>query len=47
MNHKTLPHNHGNMTEEFIAELPKEHTFEAVSELMKMMSDGKRVQISG
>ena len=45
MNHKTLPHNHGNMTEEFIAELPKEHTFEAVSELMKMMSDGKRVQI--
>ena len=45
MNHKTLPHNHGNMTEEFIMELPKEQTFEVVAELMKMMSDGKRVQI--
>ncbi len=40
-----LPHDHGHHSEELRLDMPKAETFEAVSDLMKMMSDGKRVQI--
>ena len=45
MNHKILPHDHGHVSKKLQFGMPKPHTFEAVSDLFKMMSDGKRVQI--
>ncbi len=45
MDYNPLPHNHGHLSEELRLEMPKPETFETVSELMKMMSDGKRIQI--
>lgn len=45
MEYKALPHNHGHLTKKVQLELPKADTFEIVSELMKMMGDGKRIQI--
>ena len=45
MEYKPLPHDHGHLSLEFQAEIPKTDTFETVSDLMKMMSDGRRIQI--
>lgn len=45
MEYKALPHDHGHLSMKVQFELPKADTFETVSELMKMMSDGKRIQI--
>lgn len=45
MNFNPLPHDHGHLSGELRLEMPKSETFETVSELMKMMSDGKRIQI--
>lgn len=40
-----LPHDHGHLSKELRLDMPHSETFETVSDLMKMMSDGKRVQI--
>jgi len=40
-----LPHDHGHLSGELRLDMPKSDTFETVSNLMKMMSDGKRIQI--
>ncbi len=40
-----LPHDHGRISKGLQLEMPKSETFETVSELLKMMSDGKRIQI--
>ncbi|MCI8962330.1 MAG: metalloregulator ArsR/SmtB family transcription factor [Eubacterium sp.] len=40
-----LPHDHGNLTDHLQAEIPKEETFEMVSDILKMMSNSKRIQI--
>ena len=45
MEFNPLPHDHGHLSGELRLEMPKPETFETVSELMKMMSDGKRIQI--
>ena len=45
MEYKSLPHNHGHLPLELQLEITKADTFETVSDLMKMMSDGKRIQI--
>ena len=45
MEFNPLPHDHGHLSGELRLEMPKTKTFETVSELMKMMSDGKRIQI--
>lgn len=45
MSLKPLPHDHGKPSAELRLEMPKSDTFETVSDLMKMMSDGKRIQI--
>ena len=45
MDFNPLPHDHGHLSGEILLEMPKAETFETVSELMKMMSDSKRIQI--
>ena len=45
MEFSPLPHDHGQLSKKLRLEMPQQATFETVSELMKMMSDGKRVQI--
>lgn len=40
-----LPHDHGQLSRELQLEMPNAQTFDAVSELLKLMSDSKRVQI--
>ena len=45
MEYKALPHDHGHLSMKVQLEIPRADTFETVSELMKMMSDGKRIQI--
>ena len=45
MEYKSLPHDHGHLSLELQLEMPKSNTFEIVSDLLKMMSDGKRIQI--
>ena len=40
-----LPHDHGHLSKELQAATPKLYTFEVVSDLFKMMSDAKRIQI--
>ena len=45
MDFNPLPHDHGHLSGELRLEIPKSETFETVSDLMKMMSDGKRIQI--
>lgn len=42
---KTLPHNHGRLPEHLVNEMPRPETFETVSDLLKLMSDSKRIQI--
>lgn len=45
MLNKDLPHNHGHLSEKFRMQMPKSDIFENVSELLKLMSDGKRAYI--
>ena len=45
MEYKSLPHDHGHVSIKVQLEMPMAKTFETVSDLMKMMSDGKRIQI--
>ena len=42
---KPLPHNHGHLSEHLQAEMPSSQTFNTVSDILKLMSDGKRIQI--
>jgi len=45
MGFEPLPHDHGHIWGELRLEMPRSDTFETVSELMKMMSDTRRIQI--
>lgn len=45
MEHKTLPHDHGHRLEGLQTDMPREATFSIVSDLFKLMSDSKRIQI--
>ena len=45
MHAKTLPHDHGHLPKGLQTEMPQAHTFEILSDLFKMMSDSKRIQI--
>lgn len=45
MDFSPLPHDHGHLSGELRLEMPKTETFEIISDLMKMMSDEKRIQI--
>jgi len=45
MNWNPLPHNHGCDADRLRTEMPKAEIFERVSDLMKLMSDAKRIQI--
>lgn len=45
MNNKPLPHNHGHLPRGLQLEMPKDQTFETLSDIFKMMSDSKRIQI--
>ncbi len=45
MEFNPLPHDHGHLSGKLRLEMPKGEIFETVSELLKMMSDGKRIQI--
>lgn len=40
---KSLPHDHGNRSQSLLADMP--NSFDIVSDLFKMMSDNKRIQI--
>lgn len=40
-----LPHDHGHLSDQLLAEMPKGETFDMVSEMLKLMSDSKRIQI--
>ncbi len=42
---KKLPHDHGNLSLHLQAEIPSGDTFGNVAEILKLMSDGKRIQI--
>ena len=44
MNIKNLPHDHGHISQELRASMPNEDTFDALSELFKLMSDGGRAR---
>lgn len=41
----TLPHDHGHLSRHLQLEMPRPETFDTVSELLKIMSDSKRIQI--
>lgn len=45
MDFSPLPHDHGHLSGELRLEMPKTETFEIISDLMKLMSDAKRIQI--
>ena len=45
MEYKALPHDHGHLSMKVRLDIPRTDTFDVASELMKMMSDGKRMQI--
>lgn len=42
---KSLPHDHGHCSLHLQQEMPKPETFDTVSDLLKIMSDSKRIQI--
>lgn len=42
---KSLPHDHGHLSDHLQTAMPKAETFEMVSDLLKMMSDSKRIEI--
>ena len=41
----TLPHDHGPHSHHLQTEMPRPETFDTVADLMKIMSDSKRIQI--
>lgn len=43
MEHKALPHDHGHNSQSLLADMP--NSYEPVSDIFKMMSDNKRIQI--
>lgn len=45
MDYPQLPHDHGHLSGGLQVEMPKEQTFETVSDIFKMMGDSKRIQI--
>ena len=45
MNIKNLPHDHGHISQELRASMPNEATFDALSELFRLMSDGGRARM--
>lgn len=45
MNNNVLPHKHGDNSKEIRLKMPEDSTFCTVSEILKMMSDNKRIQI--
>lgn len=45
MKYSTLPHDHGKLDRELILDMPNLQTFEMVADIMKMMSDSKRIWI--
>ena len=45
MDNGALPHNHGCLPKGLRISMPKGETFEIVSEVFKMMSDGTRIQV--
>lgn len=45
METKTLPHNHGNLPDILQHEMPSGQAFDTVSDIFKVLSDSKRVQI--
>ena len=40
-----LPHNHGHLSNHLLSDMPKPETFDIVSDMLKLMSDSKRIQI--
>lgn len=42
---KELPHNHGHLPKELQLGVPKEQTFSVVSDIFKLLSDNKRIEI--
>jgi len=40
-----LPHNHGHLSNHLLSEMPKTETFDTVSDMLKLLSDSKRIQI--
>ncbi len=40
-----LPHNHGHLSNHLLSEMPKAETFGTVSDMLKLLSDSKRIQI--
>jgi len=42
---KNLPHSHGKLPENLMAEMPGAGAFENASDIFKLLSDGKRVQL--
>lgn len=45
MSEKHLPHDHGTISEELHTKMPKPQTFCRVSDIFKLMSDSKRIEI--
>lgn len=45
MENKALPHDHGHLSEDLQVNMPTGQTFGIVSDIFKMMSDSKRIQI--
>ena len=45
MTKKALPHDHGHLSEKIRLEVSDTRTFWSISELFRMLSDEKRVQI--
>lgn len=45
MINKSLPHDHGHLSEHLQTKMPKAKTFDMVSDMLKLMSDSKRIRI--
>ena len=45
MNHNSLPHDHGHISNELRAAMPSAVTFDTLSDLFRLMSDGGRARI--
>lgn len=45
MDNRILPHSHGSLPKGLRISMPKGETFEIISEVFKMMSDGTRIQV--
>ena len=45
MHQKKLPHDHGSQLQKLHTDMPSEESFASTAELMKLLSDGKRMEI--